>query len=75
MVAGDLRDEEIAARLHLSVNTIKNTLVEIRDKLGARSRVGVAVIVATQPIHVCNMSSQNQAGKVRGPYRKTEVRP
>jgi DNA-binding NarL/FixJ family response regulator len=45
LVIEELTDEAIAYRLGLSRQHVKNTLVELRRKLGATPRVGVALAV------------------------------
>ena len=43
LVAGGLSNAEIAARLSLRLQTVKNRLSEIYDKVGARSRTDLAL--------------------------------
>lgn len=43
LVAQDLSDAEIADQLGFSAQHVKNTLMDLRERLGARSRVGVAL--------------------------------
>lgn len=45
LIAMDLTNEEIAARLHLSVSSIKTHIKSAQEKLGAKSRVGIATTV------------------------------
>jgi DNA-binding CsgD family transcriptional regulator len=56
LVVDGLRDQEIADRLGIALGTVRNHLTGARGKLGARSRVDVAVralrsgIVALKPL-------------------------
>ncbi len=43
LTAADLMDKEIAARLHITVQTVKNHQIELKRKIGASTRVGVAL--------------------------------
>lgn len=45
LIAQELTDAEIAHRLSLSTQHVKNTQIELRRKLGVISRVGVAMAV------------------------------
>jgi len=51
-VAQGLSNREIAARLHLSQHTIKNTLFRIFDKLGVSSRIELLFMTLSQERHV-----------------------
>jgi len=48
LAAGGLRDKEIAAQLHLSLYTVKQYLKVAYGKLGVRSRVELARLVAAE---------------------------
>lgn len=56
LVVDGLRDQEIADRLGIALGTVRAHLAGAREKLGARSRVDVAVralrggIVALKPL-------------------------
>lgn len=56
LVVDGLRDQEIADRLGIALGTVRAHLTAVREKLGARSRVDVAVralrggIVALKPL-------------------------
>lgn len=50
LVADALTNAEIARQLKLSRRTVEAHLDHIRDKLGARSRVGVAIWVTSRSI-------------------------
>ena len=45
----DLSFSQIAAKLHISVNTVKSHVKAIYEKLGVDSRQDVARVVTTQP--------------------------
>jgi DNA-binding NarL/FixJ family response regulator len=47
LVASDYQDKEVAAALGLEWRTIRSHMTHIRDKIGARSRLG-AVMVALE---------------------------
>ncbi len=48
LVANDLTDQEIAARLHLSVRTVSNQLHQIYSKLGVKGRAGAVITAVTR---------------------------
>ena len=44
LVGAGLNNTEIAARLHLSLSTVKTHVSNVLDKTGSRDRVGVALL-------------------------------
>lgn len=70
LAADDLPNKEIAARLGIALMTVKNTMTKIRRKTGARTRVGVAMVVAKEMVDVRDMRGQGQQGRERAPYGK-----
>jgi DNA-binding NarL/FixJ family response regulator len=45
-------NKEVAVRLNISEQTVKNQLTTVYEKLGIGSRVQLAVMVREQPFHV-----------------------
>lgn len=60
LVAEDLSNKEIAARLGIALMTVKNTMTEIRRRTGARTRVGVARVIIKEHVIVRDMSGRGQ---------------
>lgn len=69
LIAEGLSDKEIAARLSISLHTVKNTMTEIRRRMGAHSRLGVAVAVMRGAVSVQDMRGQPQASRLCLSYR------
>jgi DNA-binding NarL/FixJ family response regulator len=44
LVGAGLNNTEIAARLHLSLSTVKTHVSNVLDKTGSRDRVGAALL-------------------------------
>jgi DNA-binding NarL/FixJ family response regulator len=49
LVAAGRSNKQVGAALHLSAKTIENSLSQIYGKLGVRSRVELAALVASSP--------------------------
>ena len=43
LLALGLETKEIAAELHVSINTVRNHVDNLREKMSARSRLGIVV--------------------------------